>query len=882
MVVRRLRPVDRPPGLARRLAEQGSSDITIDGFVCVADVSDFTRWAEELGRSANGLSDVRRLLQAALQRCIESVVGTGGEIVAFEGDGLVAWWPETTATDAPLECARRLAAPTRSDNGHVHAGLAFGKVRALKLGGLRGEWHYTISGPALNAARDACHRAGAGEVSVSPELGATLAPGMVGPHGMLTPHSAASSVTDEWPLDASRIWESEVRTLVPIFFAVSGAPLAGLAFGIADQVVRVLQELLGSRAGYLDKVMSTPEALILHAAFGLPGTAHRDDLTRAIDLALELDEQLASLGLRVDAGISVAEAYCGHVGTRERAKFMMVGSGLNLAARIMQCGEGVLLPASDGHVVGREFGLLSVGERRLRGFSRPMELIRPSRQSARAPVRMHGRSAELLRGVECLDRLEEGESSTLLVVGDAGLGKSLLAARLSDEAERRGLVVLTGEADAVAADEVYRVWRPVVNGLLGTPTDAAEVQAAVAHLPHLHERLPLLSAVVPIQLDETELTRPLDHRRRAEATLGFLVDLIAALATELLVVVLEDAHWMDSASWRLLERLSTTRLPVLYVLCSRPMGTPPAEWAVLLRRPSTLTVELTPLDAAAIAEIVVDRAGREIDPSTARLVHQQSGGNPFLAGVLAMGFAPGSERSEQSGRQSVAGLVQARLDGLSEAARVLIRAASVLGRGFSMAAVEQIYPLDVDRPAVRAALDELVAGRLIDEQLSGQHYRFQHDLIRETTYQSLLLEQRVSLHRAAAHWLSDRCGAEPGRVDALVAHHWDAAGDRLLTLRHSDRAGQWSLRSGAFAEAVRFVSRCLELDQQQASEEARQRHVRWRCALADAHHGLGDVVARGEQAGLAITIAGHRAGGGAVRQGLSVAGGLLRILTRPP
>ncbi|MEO6511057.1 MAG: AAA family ATPase, partial [Nocardioides sp.] len=252
---------------------------------------------------------------------------------------------------------------------------------------------------------------------------------------------------------------------------------------------------------------------------------------------------------------------------------------------------------------------------------------------------MVGRDAELARLRDVWASAEAGHGQVVVVQAEAGTGKSRLVGGLVAELVEAGVPVASGEATPLATQASYTAWRGVWADLLGVDEDSTpeEVVQAVAHLdPGLVGRAPLLGPVLGLEVPDSDLTATFDGELRKTSLEDLLGRLLAILAEEAagVVLVLEDAHWLDPLSRDLLESLSRTvvRAPVLLMVTSRPDGS--AFAGLPLTRGGHVTdLVLESLGAEASAALAQDRyhalAGGEPPTGVLEMIVGRAEGNAF-------------------------------------------------------------------------------------------------------------------------------------------------------------------------------------------------------------------------------------------------------------
>jgi ATP/maltotriose-dependent transcriptional regulator MalT len=380
----------------------------------------------------------------------------------------------------------------------------------------------------------------------------------------------------------------------------------------------------------------------------------------------------------------------------------------------------------------------------------------------RAPRRFVGRAVALAQLDEAHRRAVAGEPSSVLVCGDAGIGKSTLVARF---VERSGAgQVLTGACVRLADDNSSFV--PFV-GLLRAAVrrrgvegiDALVGRTARAHLAHL---LPDLGD--PPTPDEATRSRIF------AAVLGLLERLAEE---EPVVVVLEDLHWADPSSWDLYAFLVRNLVDVRVLMvgthralpATHPLREPLTE---LLRTPGVTRIELAPLSVADTRELVETSLGWPDDALADRL-HARSEGNPLFLEALLESGGDGAVPAR------LRDLLVVPVESLPEASRQVAFAVASGGHhvGHELLAAVTGPPEAELEAALRPALDAAVLTATVDG------YGFRHVLIRDAVYDQLMLPgERIRLHaRFAEAIAADPTLAPPALCYAPgeMARHWTAA-----------------------------------------------------------------------------------------------------------
>ncbi|MBE3009033.1 AAA family ATPase [Microbispora sp. NEAU-D428] len=405
-----------------------------------------------------------------------------------------------------------------------------------------------------------------------------------------------------------------------------------------------------------------------------------------------------------------------------------------------------------------------------------------------------------------IERAVGSHGGLTLVAGEAGIGKTTLVTSAAEEARRLGALVLSGSCWDSDSAPGYWPWVQILRGLrrCAAPGEwAAAEEAAGAELAALLGESP--------NADVAEGFRLYDAVTSA---------LVAVSQSRPLVVVLEDLHWADAASLRLLEFAAqhTWFERVLMVGTYRDVEVESADHPL---RPLVLplvaratTVPLTGLEREEVAALMTRAAGRNPSADLVTEVHRRTGGNPFFVEQTARLWRSGG--SVTTIAPGVRDTLLRRLSLLPAPVVDLLVTAAVLGREFHrqvLAAVAAAPVLQVER-----LLDQAVAARLVvargAEAQGGETFAFAHDLVRQTLYESLDEKAASRRHAAVVEAVDRSPGLAEHVLPADVARHAYLAGDHVEPARAVDRllaAARGAAARLAFEEALGHYRRALEL-----------------------------------------------------------------------
>jgi DNA-binding CsgD family transcriptional regulator/tetratricopeptide (TPR) repeat protein len=437
-----------------------------------------------------------------------------------------------------------------------------------------------------------------------------------------------------------------------------------------------------------------------------------------------------------------------------------------------------------------------------------------------------GRLDELAALDEALESASAGRPTTVLIGGDAGVGKSSLLARWNEGARERGARLVIGFAlDLGELAPPYGAVTQALRNLLGA-VDPAELDEFVGRDRSVLGRLiPELATIgAPGESWQLGQFRVFDRLR----------DILERASLDApLVLELEDLHWADPSTRAFLvylaENLSAGHLLTIGTYRPEDVATGAGFGSTLgqlRRRPNVHLVELHPFTRTEIEDQLEAVLGHA--PTTALLeaVVKRSEGNALVVEELAAAADPTTTLPE-----SVADATASRAASLSDDAQAVLRAAAVIGAVVDddvLRSVAKVDDLELDR-----ALRQIVSVRLLVRDPASSVFRFRHALIQEAIYDQTLPGERRRLHAAVATALvRDRDDeALDGTLAALVARHWSEAQLFEKAFRASLVAGVATKQQAAYEESVGHYERALELWDR--APEART-NVAHAAVLADA------------------------------------------------
>jgi class 3 adenylate cyclase/predicted ATPase len=590
--------------------------------------------------------------------------------------------------------------------------------------------------------------------------------------------------------------------------------------GIIGAYHRCVGEIVEGFGGFVARYMG--DGVLVY--FGYP-QAHEDDAERATRCGLALVDRVPQLDQAEELHARVGIATGLVVGGGEVVEHDVAGDTPNLAARLQSLAEPdtVAIAASTRRLTGDLFECRDLGEIELKGIAAPVpawQVLRPSAVASRFEA-LHGSALSPLIGrdeeVDLLlrrwARAKAGDGQVVLISGEAGIGKSRVTAelegRLHAEPHTRlryfcspyyqdsalyPFVDQLGRAAGFAADDPPAARLEKLEALLARAAPPDEDAAFIVDLLSLpasgRHRLPNLSP-----------------QRKKERTLEALICQLEGLARQQpVLMVFEDAHWIDPTSRELLdltiERIRS--LPVLLIVTFRPQFQP-----VWTGQPQVTMLTLNRLDRHDRTALVEQVAGgKPLPAAIVKQIADRTDGVPLFVeeltkSVLERGVAPVGIPA------TLHDSLMARLDRLASV-RPVAQIGAAIGREFSYTLLHAVSSLPEEE--LHAALARLVASELVLQRGAPPDavYSFKHALVQDAAHGSLLRNARQQLHAQIAEALETHSPELMDTQPELFAQHYAEAELVEKAVIYWGKAGRRSAARSPMAEAAAQLQKGLD------------------------------------------------------------------------
>ena len=652
------------------------------------------------------------------------------------------------------------------------------------------------------------------------------------------------------PPPASAGREAERRQLTVIFVdlidsvrlseSLLAEDLRDLLRAYQGAVVQAIEQGGGHVAQYLgDGIL---------AYFGYP-VAQEDDAIRAVRAALHCVAGMAKLrdaGLAVDAihirvGVHTGIGVIGEIGAGHRQERLAIGSAPNIAARIQSLAgaDEVWVSAATRALTADMFEFSADQEVTLKGIVKPVSVCRVLAeqgtrhliaQNKKLGVRpLMGRIGQLSVLQEQFAAAQQQHGSTVLVSGEAGIGKSRLiyafASGLPADARQ-----LSARCAPHAQNSPLLPLVELFGQMFGITTQSLDKQDEARIRQRLQrsgdaDAFELLTGFLSLKTSGNTQNSSLSSARRRDRTLQLLRHLLLDEASKGPVVVfVEDLHWVDPSTLDFIDTLLEpgAQVGLLLVLTARPTFVSP--WGF---RPYLKKINLERLALAEAEALMRSVSGdKQLPDVVLKDLLARADGVPLYveemtkavieSGLLRAGAGNYELNLPSTLRDSLA----ARLDHLG-AAKGVAQLAAVIGRSFPYSVLAAIAPDDI--VVLRRHMDHLVRGELVqlDASVNQETYVFRHALIRDAAYDSLLRKEREELHGRVAAALKTITAQECEQRPEILAWHLEGAGQMDAAVASWTQAGQNAMARAAHRESIAHLTHAVELLMRQPDSPAR-------------------------------------------------------------
>ncbi|WP_312011071.1 MULTISPECIES: adenylate/guanylate cyclase domain-containing protein [unclassified Bradyrhizobium] len=616
----------------------------------------------------------------------------------------------------------------------------------------------------------------------------------------------------------------------------------GLIDGLGDpelgmKRLQPILDLMNEAVVRYDGVVNKSQGDGVMALFGAP-QPHEDHAVRGCLAALAMQDGMTRIGdrdLQIRVGVHTGEVVVQAIEHGMYQTYDAAGANVHLASRMEHLAEaGSILISRETFVAAKQFVEVEpLGPQSVRGIAAPVEVFRlkglqhaPSSGVFRSGIRLSpltGRSEQNSALLSELAHTMNCDGRVVGVVGEAGIGKSRLCFEFAESCRGRDIRVFEARVLAHGKATPFQPVLELLRDYFGLRTK----ESADVLRNRVRDRLAALSVSEQFSLilleflglgDPQHPAPKLDPKARKTQLLDFVRTLPRSGSS---VVIIEDLHWIDSASEEFVEALADAVVgtKTLLVLNFRPGFVAP-----LMQRSHYRQISMPSLGPAEAISLLQDRLGN--DASLALLTRNivaRAQGNPFFIEELVNALVERGDFEGEVGAYRLKGgidaiplpvtvqaVIAARIDRLEETVKQVLEVASVIGREISIPVLDSVCGLD--QSGLSQAVQRLRRSELLYDvpPFEQRLVAFRHPLIQEVAYRSLLQDRRRELHSKVAQAIETLFKDHADERASLLAYHLEQAGENLKAAQQNMRAAVW-IGTNDPSQALRIWKKVREL-----------------------------------------------------------------------
>ena len=831
------------------------------------DLCNFSPLCSRLMKDAvSGVEKITGILSDHYDSVTSLVSEYGGQPLFFAGDGLMSAWPgdKVNASDSiqlAAACAFKII-----DNRHtvddknellsLHAIVAVGPWEIAELEGIHGSRLVSFFGEVFSDLSSASKNKAPDQVLITNTALAFLSKELKSEPveydtSILHDYSAPlafpemkSPVLNEeavkklklfiprtlaFPLNAERLkWIAEIRPVTMVFVRLpnTGKSSAENLRQLRESVAQATP-LVQKYDGLLNQVCTDEKGSNILICFGPPPASHIDNPERSVRLGFEIHHALKKSGIGNSVGVSSGMAYCGILGNDTLRQYTIIGDVVNMSAHIagikrneIFCDKSTYNASNKTVNYGGQIMAMIKGHKEPIPLSIPKSLLQEGLQSS-VDVSV-GRENELAVLTNAFHKTAEGNSQCIIIEGESGMGKTKLLKEFAAALSSEDAILAAGQGDFISRNTPYAVLRTIFSNLLGISNQESEEMHASVYdslVERFGNKASLLNIVLNTTFPDSEVIGSLSGSQRVQATQDFLLQILNDESRrQPLVMVIDDASWVDESTWKLIAAMKNNLSRCLIVLSFQT--TESLMHVPHLKDLGAETIVLKELadedlEALICAKLDVSSISRDVRDVVLRI----SKGNPFfcieLTGWLldnellvynnnSCSLVEYAGMKEFSLPETVRSAIRSRIDRLGPGSQLSLKVGSVVGSRFSEKIISNIYPIATERDFVRPYLHEVGQYGMLNETMvdSLPGYAFNCAVTVEVTYEMTLAEQRRQLHREIAEWYEKNFSSNLQPFYVRLANHWKEANEKDKAVAYYENEAIRLFRLGFVKEGL--------------------------------------------------------------------------------
>lgn len=810
------------------------------------DVYNFSAMCNRLMKEPeSGVNKISSILHLHYEFLLKSIIQCGGTPLFFVGDGLMAFWPTNNlnakeSVRLAISCAFNVLEQNetfddKNERISIHAVIAYGSWKMKELNGPHGKKLFSYFGDVFNELRSASKNRAPNKVLIR-----DLVIELIDEEVLVEPMEYNTSIlvknpffqmdlkkneqvnwsyskevlkriqkfvptTLNLPLSRERLnWVSELRPVSVVFVRFDNSMENTEAkVHDMDELANIITPLVEKHDGLLNMIWMDEKATNVLICFGPAPSAHIDNPLRSCKLAFEVNEILEMKGYDNSIGIGSGIAYCGVLGNDNLRQYTIIGDVVNLSSRYAAIRtHGIVCDETTYKASRKYIEFKPVIEINIKGESEAVRLFPISSIGEEDTKNIEndssasiGRDKELNQIIDCFNKSDQQRSSIAILNGESGMGKSTLRKDFISQINKEELIY-SNSAVFIERQTPYYIWNEVFISILGLKSGSTST-SRTAKFEEIQERFGekscLLNVVLHTSFPESNWFRSLTAVNKVNESHNLLLEILGDISNQRkLIIMFDDAHWIDEISWRLIKSINSEIGNTFLILSME--GESDKKIFDYNTLSNVTYIKLKELDEESLRKLFASKIGTtHVSDEIVALSKKVAKGNPlfsleFINSLLEEGLIIVKNNScelskdatigDHSLPETVRGALRRRIDKMDSGSQLTLKVGSVVGYKFGKEIVGDIYPIMNERHYVSSYLEEAKSSGFLNDTIVDNYdgYLFNNSAIADVSYESILADQKKFLHKKSALWYEKNFEDYLQPFHVRLANHWNQAG----------------------------------------------------------------------------------------------------------
>ena len=836
------------PGMVEWTLQKRAEDNVSESFGCgylFVDVCDFTKLTESASVKGHyGVEIITDILNQYFDLLNEKIMQYNGQIIKFEGDAVLAAFPgkEEICLCQMQECLKEFNRELQELNKRLknkygsdlsyHSSMGYGQSNVIILGKPNIHYDYFVYSPVMHSLYNLFAQAGKNECLQVKSGIKTKKKAEI--YGAELPLRAEKSYDQSFfPPEilqriSSQTFTGELRNAAILFIGIAAEKYIHKGdYKTINNYYCKVQEIVYRLEGMINKIDYTDKGLILLISFGILQT-HIDDIERAIVCANLINSIESPLKAKI--GLTYSNLYVGVLGAKQRCEFGIIGTGVNVSARLMtsaKYGQIVftkdILPS-----VQSRFEVQFLRKERVKGIKDELffyRILRELPEFLSSYKRQYQNKTQICyqeQTAEIIQKIKDKKINQVLISGDHGTGKSFLSWQILNNFYEENYKISIFVLDEFNHHDPLILHRKFISNELELNDPLSEPEKLQKYLAEILEErdADILLNALGLQNKETILTN--DSGKQIEFLLLSLQKSLDLLMRDFDLILLDNIQWLDDLSAQILQKRLEDDNPKSQTL----ILTTTKEITNYQNKANAKTefISLRELNREEVIALIRSQIPN-ITFQAVDYIYNLAGGNPRfiteLCSQILSSFPDPDMLITESNiydiqnkgllPYNVENLFIVKYESLSQEAKDILKKASIIGKGFTLNEIFETQS-GISQNEIIPVISELQNNEIIDiTTLSPEvQYLFNNALMRQAIYSTILLGEKVSLHNRIASFYEEKYGTLANRHSELLAYHFHLGENKEKALHYALIAGDQNQKINNHSEAIYYYQIALQ------------------------------------------------------------------------